>query len=443
MNEASSGSTIAGPRNAATAPAPSGPIATPNGRPEPTRASARSAAAARGARVLMLLENAPYPLDARVRQQSRALVEAGYRVAVICPADPGQPWHETLHGVHIYRFPAPRGGDGLAGYLYEYGYSMLASLGLALLVLARHGIDVIHAANPPDTFALIAAPFKLGGKRFIYDHHDLSPEMYYARFGGRGNRLVHALLLRLERFSCRLADHVIATNGSYRALEIERDGVRSDRVTIVRNGPDLSRLRSSGPDPELRAKAGTIIAFAGVMGYQDGVDYLVRALHHLVFELGRKDVCCVFIGGKGDAQADLKALVARLGLEPYTWFTGWVSDEEYVRYLSTADICVAPDPANPFTDRSTMIKVMEYMALAKPLVAFDLTEHRASAGEAAVYVRPNGEAAMAHAIAALIDDPERRRRMGQLGRRRVEEQLAWPHSIPNLLAAYAAALGRR
>lgn len=397
----------------------------------------------RAARVLMLLENAPYPLDARVRQQSRALVEAGYGVAVICPGDPGQPWHETLAGVEVYRYPAPRGGDGLVGYLYEYGYSMLASFGLSLLVLARHGFDVIHAANPPDTFALVAAPYKLVGKRFIYDHHDLSPEMYYARFGGRGNRLLRRLLLGLERFSCRLADHVIATNDSYRALEIARDGVRPDRVTVVRNGPDLRRLRPMDPDPELRAKAGTIIAFAGVMGYQDGVDYLVRALHHLVFELGRADVCCVFIGGKGDAQDDLKALVKQLGLEPYTWFTGWVSDEEYVRYLGTADICVAPDPANPFTDRSTMIKVMEYMALEKPIVAFDLTEHRASAGDAAVYVHPNEEPAMARAIAALIDDPARRRAMGQFGRRRVESELAWPRSVPNLLAAYAAALGGR
>jgi glycosyltransferase involved in cell wall biosynthesis len=199
-------------------------------------------------------------------------------------------------------------------------------------------------------------------------------------------------------------------------------------------------LRKTDPDPELRRKASTIIAFAGVMGYQDGVDYLMRALGHLVFDLGRTDVFCAFIGGKGDARADLKALATRLGLDPYVWFTGWVSDEDYVRYLNTADICVAPDPANPFTDRSTMIKVMEYMALEKPIVAFDLTEHRYSARDAAVYVQPNDEREMARTLAELIDDPERRRAMGAYGRQRVEQELAWPNSVPNLLAAYQAAL---
>ena len=390
----------------------------------------------------MLLENASYPLDARVRQQSRALVAAGYHVSVICPADPGQPHHETIQGVQVYRYPAPRDGNGLLGYLYEYGYSMLASFGLSLAVLVREGFDVIHAANPPDTFALLAAPYKLLGKRFIYDHHDLSPEMYFARFGGQGSQFVRRLLEAFERLSCRLADHVIATNQSYRAVEIARDGVRPERITVVRNGPDLSRLRKMDPDRELRAKARTIIAFAGVMGYQDGVDYLLRAVHHLVYDLGRTDVYCILIGGKGDAQRDLRALARRLRLEQHVGFTGWVSDEEYMRFLNSADICVAPDPANPFTDRSTMIKVMEYMALEKPIVAFDLTEHRYTAREAAVYVPSNDESEMARAIAALIDDPARREAMGRFGRERVERELAWPNSIPSLLAAYEAALDR-
>lgn len=388
------------------------------------------------ARVLMLVENNPYPQDPRVRRESRALAEAGYRISVIAPARKGQPLHDVIAGVQVYRYPAPPSGGGLLGYLWEYGYSMAATLLLSLAVLWRGGFDVIHAANPPDTFVFVAAIYKLLGKRFVYDHHDLAPEMYGARLGGKGNPLVYRALVLLERLSCRLADHVIATNESYRAMEMERGGVPRERITVVRNGPESVPAEAIQPDPTLRRMGKTIIGFAGVMGPQDGVDYLLRALRHLRYDLGRADFFCILIGGRGEARPDLELLAARLRLQDHVWFTGWVSDSDWVRYLASTDICVVPDPSNPFTDRSTMIKMMEYMALGKPAVAFDLPEHRATAREAALYVRPNDELEFARALARLMDDKDLRDAMGSYGRRRVERSLAWRHSVPKLLEGY-------
>jgi glycosyltransferase involved in cell wall biosynthesis len=250
---------------------------------------------------------------------------------------------------------------------------------------------------------------------------------------------VYALLVLFEKLSCRLADHVIATNGSYAEVERTRGGVPAERISIVRNGPDLERLRPVAPDPELAARAPIIIGFAGVIGFQDGVDYLIRALGHLLHDLGRSDFFCVVVG-KGDARASVMELAHRLQLDQHVWFPGFVSDEEYLRYLSTADICVVPDPSNPFTDRSSMIKVSEYMALGKPVVAFDLPEHRFTAQDAALYARPNEELELARTISVLMDDPDLRHRLGERGRQRAEHHLAWSHSVPRLLAAYQAVI---
>jgi glycosyltransferase involved in cell wall biosynthesis len=386
-------------------------------------------------RILMLLENNPYPEDYRVRREATALTDAGYRVAVIAPKEPAQPWREVVDGVRVYRFPAPPSAKGVAGYLWEYGYAMVATFALSLLIFFRHGFDVVHAHNPPDTFLLVVAFYKLLGVRFVFDHHDLAPEMYYARFGGRGNRLIYHALVCMEKLSCRLADHVIATNESYMAVEKGRGRVPERRITIVRNGPDLERIKPVDPDPGLAQKGLTIIGYVGVMGYQDGVDYLLRALKHLVYDLHRTDFFCVLIG-KGDAWASLKALSAELRLHDYVWMTGPVSDADLLRYLSATDICVAPEPSNAFNDRSTMIKIMEYMALGKPMVAFDLPEHRVTAQSAALYVPPNDELEFARGLAELIDDPARRQRMGAFGRQRIETTLAWRYSALNLLKAY-------
>jgi glycosyltransferase involved in cell wall biosynthesis len=389
-----------------------------------------------GTRVLMLLENDCFPQDNRVYLEATTLVEAGLRVAVICPRKSGQAWQEMLDGVRVYRYPAPPTVNGFLGYAWEYGYSTLAAFLLSFVALFRDGFDVIHAHNPPDTYVLVGAFYKLFGKRFVYDHHDLSPEMYHARLRGGGSRLLYHLLAFLEKQSCRLADHIVATNESYKAMEMQRSRVPEDRISVVRNGPDLKRLQRVEPDASLRQRAGTILGYVGIMGFQDGIDYLLRSLRHLIHDLDCRDFYCVLIGN-GPALASLQALVVDLGLDQHVWFTGFVPEADLVRYLSSVDIFLDPDPSNPFNDRSTMIKMMEYMAMSRPTVAFDLPEHRVTAGEAAVYARANDELDFARKILQLMNAPEQRATMGRFGRQRVETELAWVYQKQNLLNAYA------
>jgi glycosyltransferase involved in cell wall biosynthesis len=391
--------------------------------------------ASAGKCVLMLLENNPYQTDGRVTREARTLVRAGYQVSVICPRSGGGRTQEVVDGVHLYQFPSPPDSKGFLGYLWEYAYATSAIFALSVVALFREGFDILHAHNPPETFFPIAAFYKLLGKQFVFDHHDLSPEMYRARSRGGGNRLVCYALVLFEKLTCRLADHVIATNESYKTVEMERGRVSAERITVVRNGPDLERLEPVEPDPTLRQRANTILGYVGLMGPQDSVDYLLRALYHLIYDLGRRDVFCVIIG-RGVTLPELEALAKSLCLQDHVWFTGWITEEELIRYLSTADICVDPDPSNPFNDRSTMIKLMEYMALGKPIVAFDLPEHRVTAQNAAVYARPNDELDFAQQIASLMDDSDRRKKMGRLGRERVETELDWSHQAEHLLEAY-------
>ena len=388
-------------------------------------------------RILMLVENQPFPQDPRVFREATTLADNRYQVSVIAQRYKKQPWYEKVHGISVYRYPAPISGNGLIGYLIEYGYSILASFVLSLVALVHRGFDVIHAHNPPDFYVVIAAFYKLFGKQFIFDHHDLAPEMYNALNGGRGNSLVHRMLVLFEQMSSRLADHVIVTNESYKKIQMARGGVPEDRITVVRNGPNLKRIHLVDPDAELQSRAKTIIGYVGDMGYHDGIDYLVRAVNHLVHDLKRADFFCVVIG-TGDAWEEMKKYSHELGLEQYIWFTGYVSDEEMLRYLSSAHICVDPDPANPFTDRSSMIKMTEYMALQKAIVAFRLTEHQFTAQDAAIYADPNDELEFARCIERLMDDPERRLAMGEIGRRRIETALSWPHQAHALIDAYAA-----
>jgi glycosyltransferase involved in cell wall biosynthesis len=390
-------------------------------------------------RILMLLGNNPYPQDPRVLREATSLVESGYAVTVICPRWPSQPRREVMNGVAVRRFAPPPAVRGFVGYVLEYVYATVAALVLSAALLLRRGFDAVHAHNPPDTFVIVAALYKLLGKPFVYDHHDLAPEMYLVRFRDGGSPLVHRMLVLLEQLSCRLADHVITTNESQRAVEIERDRVSPDRITVVRNGPDLEILRPVEPDPEVRRRADTVLGYIGSMGYHDGVDHLLRALAHLVHDFGRRNTLAILVGD-GDARPDLERLRRELDVEDHAWFPGFVPYEQVSRYLCAADVCVVPDPSNAYNDRSTMIKVMEYMALGKPIVAFDLPEHRITAQDAAVYVPPNDDLELARAIAALADDPQRCAEMGAAGRRRVEAELAWSHSAPHLLDAYAAVL---
>ena len=305
--------------------------------------------------------------------------------------------------------------------------------------IASVPFDVIQACNPPDLLFLVALPFKLRGARFVFDHHDLVPELFRSRFGAGGPLLWATELL--ERATFRMADHVISTNESYRHVALTRGHMAPERTTVVRSAPDLTRFVPVPPDDTLRRGREHLVCYLGVMGPQDGVDYALRSLASLRDDLGRDDVQAAFLG-HGDAWDDLVALAHELGLDDRVEFTGRVSDEDVARYLSTADVCLAPDPKNPLNDVSTMNKIVEYMAMSRPLVSFDLIEARVSAGDAAVYATPNDEREFARLIAELLDDPERRGHMGALGRQRVEQELSWEHSRRNLLEAYETLLAR-
>jgi glycosyltransferase involved in cell wall biosynthesis len=391
------------------------------------------------ASVLLLVENNAYPFDVRVRREALALRGAGLRVFVICPRGKDQAWTESVDGIRVFRFPAPPGGNGLISYLFEFGYATFAMLVLTCWVAVRHGFDVVHAANPPDTLFVIGAVFKLFGKRFVYDHHDLAPETYLSRFKRPAENVVSRVLRILERASFATADVVIGTNESYKELAIQRGRKRAEHVFVVRNGPPLS-FQPVAPDLALAARARYLIGYVGTMGPQDGVDYWLRAIQKMVVVLGRRDFLAVIIGD-GDAAPSLRELARELDIEPFVWFTGRISDNDLKTYLSTVHVCVHPDPLNPLNDRSTMNKMMEYMAFGKPTVAFDLREARYSALGAALYARPNDELDFAHKVCRLLDDEAERERMGKLGRERVAKHLAWEYSVPELLRVYREGLG--
>ncbi|MGE0704983.1 MAG: glycosyltransferase family 4 protein, partial [Vicinamibacterales bacterium] len=310
-----------------------------------------------------------------------------------------------------------------------------ACLALSLWIAARRGADVVHAHNPPDTLFVVGGLFRLLGKKYVFDHHDLSPELYLSRYRKTSGGVVPRVLRVLEGFSVRLANIVIATNESYREADVRNHGIDKGKVVIVRNGPDLRRVRPVAPDARLRSMGKTILFHVGAMNPQDGVDYLLRALHHLLVDLKQRDFFCVLVGD-GDSRRELEALSAELGLSEHVEFTGFIPDHELMQRLSAADICLDPNPSSPLNDVSTWIKVMEYMALSKPIVSFDLKETRTSAAAAALYVPPNDEAAYARAIASLMADPAARKRMGDIGRRRVEDELSWAMTSKNLVAAY-------
>ena len=387
-------------------------------------------------RVLILVENLPSPFDRRVWQEATALRDAGYVVSIICPTGRGCEGHfEALDGIHIWRYDLPLEAAGALGYLLEYGTALFWTFVLSLRVAFTRGFDVVHACNPPDLFFLIGAFYKLFGKKFVFDHHDANPELYVAKFGRRD--FFYRLMVWLERLTFRTADVSIATNHWYRRIALERGGMAPERVFVVRSGPCLERLKIEPPRPELKRGRKYLVGYVGVMGRQEGIDYLLRAAAHIVHKLGRTDVHFGLVGG-GTSLDEMKALAAELRVAEHVTFTGRVSDDELLAMLNTADVCVNPDIATEMNDISTMNKVMEYMALAKPIVQFDLAEGRHSAQAASLYARRNDPVDMAAKIVELLDDPARRHRMGEYGRRRVMEELEWQHEAPKLLAAYEA-----
>jgi glycosyltransferase involved in cell wall biosynthesis len=395
-----------------------------------------------GARVLVLVENLSVPFDRRVWQECRALTEAGYRVEVICPQGTTydtEPFAE-IQGVRIHRYPLTAAVGGPAGYLREYGAALWHTVRIARRLSRNEPFKVVHACNPPDLLFLIALALRPSGARFLFDHHDLVPELFESRFAG-GPRALHRVSVLLERLTFRTADAVISTNDSYRQAALSRGGLPPERVRVVRSAPDMSRFVPTEPDTTLKRGKPFLACYLGVMGPQDGVDYALRALACLHNEMGRDDVHTTFIGA-GDAFDESVALASRLGLDGFVEFTGRVPDETVQAYLSTADVCLSPDPKNPLNNVSSMNKVVEYMAMGRPLVSFDLREARVTAQDAAVYASENDEVQFAKLIVELLDNPERRERMGKIGRRRVEQALSWEVSQGNLLAAYEDLLAR-
>jgi len=391
-------------------------------------------------KILIIVENSSVPNDPRVWKEACSLHENGYGVTVLCPRRSRQRWHEIIDGVHIYRHPNARDTNSLSGYLLEYGNAFLWELLYSWWIYLRRGFHVIQGCNPPDNIAFIALPFKALGVKYIFDHHDANPELYLSKFPRKG--LLYRILVGLERLTYRLSDVVMCTNRSYRDLAVTRGSRDLEDVFIVRNGPDPRTFKAVAPNPTLKHGKPYLIGYVGSMGIQDGLEILVNVAYH-IRNSGRCDVhfTCV---GSGVEIAGLRRMVQALGLEDTVEFTGRVPDDRLLEILSTADVCVNPDKPCEMNNISTMIKIMEYMALGKPIVQFDMKEGKYSAGEASLYADNDiGVPDFAAKILWLLDHPEERKRMGEFGRLRVEKELAWEYSVEHLLAAYRRAFSKR
>ncbi|WP_199785750.1 MULTISPECIES: glycosyltransferase family 4 protein [Actinomycetes] len=388
--------------------------------------------------VLIIVQNLPVPLDRRVWLECRALTESGYEVSVICPKGTGDPKYEVLDGVHLYKYAPPPNASGALSYLVEFVYCWLRTANLSRKVWKRRRFDALQACNPPDTFWALARLWRLRGVRFVFDHHDLNPEVFRSRFGEPENfaaRLQLAGLYWLERMTFRTADRVVSTNASYRRIAVERGNVPLSRTTIVRSGPDTSVMRPRPPKPELRQGKRFLVVWLGIMGPQDGVDGVLEVISRVVRDHQRTDVAFALLGF-GDCLEDLRRQCTEMGLDEWVRFTGRVGPEEIADYLSTADVGLSADPYSPLNDLSTMNKTMEYLAFALPVLAYRLTETVVSAADCAVYVEPGHTGTFAAELVALLDDPERRAELGKAGRVRAEQELDWAPQARAYLSVY-------
>jgi glycosyltransferase involved in cell wall biosynthesis len=391
-------------------------------------------------KILIIVENLPVPFDGRVWKEALALHEAGHEVSVLCPKGKGyERRYELLKGVHIYRHPAPKERNGLLGYVLEYSSALVWETFYAWWIFMRRGFDIIQGCNPPDDIFLVALPFKIFGVKYIFDHHDLNPELYLSKYDRRD--LFYWIQVWLERLTFLCADVVMSTNNSYKEVAIRRGGMAKQDVFVVRNGPDLNTFQAVPVNPSVKAGRKYLVGYVGTMSIQEGLDILIDVAGYMK-KHGRNDVYFICVGG-GPGLAGLQKSVREKHLEDMIEFTGRVPDARLIEILSTADVCVNPDKPCHMNDLSTMIKIMEYMALGKPIVQFDLKEGRYSAGEASLYCNSENRVPdFAEAILWLLDRPEERKRMGEFGRMRVQRELAWKFSIDNLLHAYARAFGK-
>jgi glycosyltransferase involved in cell wall biosynthesis len=388
-------------------------------------------------KVLIIVENLPVPFDGRVWKEACSLHKAGYQVTVLCPKGKGyEQGYEHLEGIHIYRHPMPKEGNSPLGYLWEYGCALFWEFLYSWWIYLRRGFHIIQGCNPPDDIFLVAVPFKLLGVKYIFDHHDTNPELYLSKFERRG--FFYKTQVWLEKLTFHFSDVVMSTNNSYKDIAVRRGGLASEDVFVVRNGPDLEVFKPAPSKPDLKYGKRYLIGYVGTMSTQEGLEILLDVADYIK-RVGRTDVHFTCVGG-GPGLATLRQMVEDKNLADSVNFTGRISETELLDVLSTADVCVNPDKPCEMNDISTMIKIMEYMALAKPIVQFDLKEGRFSAQEASLYSSNHNQVAhFADNILWLLDHPEERKRMGEFGRRRVEKELAWEHSVENLIAAYAKA----
>lgn len=385
-------------------------------------------------KILIIVENLPVPFDTRVWKEANTLHAAGYEVTVLCPKGKGfRRGYECLNGIHIYRHPMPKDGNSARGYVWEYGWALLWEFLYTSWIFLRRGFHVIQGCNPPDDIFMVALPFRIFGVKYIFDHHDINPELYFAKYE-RYDRL-YRVLMWLEKSTFRWSDVVLSTNRSYKEIAVARGGMKPDDVFVVRNGPELNKFVPVPPNPKWKHGRRYLVGYVGTISEQEGLDILLDVAEHIK-SIKRQDVYFVCVGA-GPGLAALQEMVRDRNLGDMVAFTGRVPDGELLEILSTADVCVNPDKPCEMNDLSTMIKIMEYMALSKPIVQFDLKEGRFSAQEAALYAaREDGVVDFAEKILWLLDHPEERERMGEFGRRRVREELAWEFSVANLLAAY-------
>jgi glycosyltransferase involved in cell wall biosynthesis len=390
-------------------------------------------------RVLIIVENQAVPFDRRVWREAWSLRENGYEVTVLCPRrKPSAKGYEVINGIRVYRHPSTAEGSTPMGYLWEYGYALLWECLYTSWIYLRHGFDVIQGCNPPDNIFLVALPFKLFGVKYIFDHHDANPELYISKYGRQG--ALYKILLALEKLTFRISDVVMVTNQSYRDLAMQRGGLTSENIFVVRNGPERENFKPVPSNPVRKMGKNYLVGYVGNMSIQDGLDILLDVAQY-VKASGRHDIFFTCIG-RGTELNKLKKMVEERGLLDTVLFTGRISDAELLEILSTADVCVNPDRPSEMNDISTMIKIMEYMALGKPIVQFDSKEGRFSAQDASLYAdKSKGVPDFASKIIWLLDQSEERKRMGEFGRKRIAEQLAWEYSVPQLLAAYQKALG--
>ena len=387
--------------------------------------------------VVLVVENASVPKDRRVWREALALRDAGFFVTVLCPREGGQPLSEELDGIEVRRWPSLP-GRGPATMLAEYAWAMVAAAALLVRAEQRRRIDVLQVCNPPDTLFLLGLPFRLAGRPLVFDHHDLTPELFDAKY--RRGRLVRPVLLLLERLSLRAASHVVVTNASFRRSALTRGRCRPEAVTVVRNGPDPAAMRRGPANPALRNGRRFLCAYVGVLGRQDGGAELVAVADAYVHELGRQDTLFALLGD-GEMLQSLRADVARRGLQDHVVLPGWQRDDHLAAWLSTTDVGVCTEPHSALNDLSTLVKTAEYMAYSIPVLARDLHENRVTAGHAARYVSGDDPADFARALADLLDDPRERARLGAAGRRRVVDSLAWHHQARAYVEVFERLVG--